>query len=92
MMKNHMESLVGKLIVNEVLKKLWMYLIVDFITKFPLVAGKNTIMIVYDRLSKMTHFVATTKGMRVEELARLLRDNVWKLYGLSESVILDRRS
>jgi len=26
----------------------------------------------------------------VEELARLFRDNVWKLHGLSESIISDR--
>ena len=30
-------------------------------------------------------FVATT-----EELAWLFRDNIWKLYGLSKSVILNR--
>jgi len=28
--------------------------------------------------------------MSAEELARLFRDHVWKLYGLSESIILDR--
>jgi len=38
----------------------------------------------------MTHFVATTEGMSAEELARLFRDNVWKLHGLLESVVLDR--
>jgi len=38
----------------------------------------------------MTHFVATTKGTLAEGLARLFRDNVWKLYGLPESVVLDR--
>jgi len=38
----------------------------------------------------MTHFVATTEGMTAEGLARLLRDNIWKLHGLPESVVLDR--
>jgi len=38
----------------------------------------------------MTHFVATTEGMSAEKLARLFRDNVWKLHGLLESVVLDR--
>ena len=49
---------------------------VDFITKLPLVAGKDVILVVYDRLSKMTHFVATTKEMSVEGLTRLFKDNV----------------
>jgi len=38
----------------------------------------------------MMHFVATTKETSAEELARLFKDNVWKLYGLLESVVLDR--
>jgi len=36
--------------------------------------------------------VATIEGTLVERLVRLFRDNVWKLYGLLESVISDRRS
>ena len=38
----------------------------------------------------MSHFVATTEKTMAEGLARLFRDNVWKLHGLPESVILDR--
>ena len=49
---------------------------VDFITKLLIVAGKNTILVVCDRLSKITYFVATTKGTLAEGLARLFRDNV----------------
>jgi len=63
---------------------------VDFITKLPLVAGKNVILVVCDRLSKMAHFVVTTEGTSVEGLVRLFRDNMWKLHGLPESVISDR--
>jgi len=63
---------------------------VDFIMKLPVVAGKDAILVVCDRLSKMMHFVATTEGTLVEELVRLFRDNVWKLHELLESVVLDR--
>ena len=52
--------------------------------------GKDAILVVCDRLSKMTHFVATTEETLVEGLARLFRDNMWKLHGLPESVVLDR--
>ena len=38
----------------------------------------------------MMHFVATTEGMLAEGLAKLFRDNVWKLHGLLESVVLNR--
>ena len=63
---------------------------VNFIMKFPLVAGKDAILVVCNRLFKITHFVATTKGTLAEELARLFRDNVWKLHKLLESVVSDR--
>ena len=90
-MKNRMEELVGKLKLSEVPQKTWTHLIVDFITKLPVVAGKDAILVVCNRLSKMTHFVTTTEGTSAEGLARLLQDNVWKLHGLSESVVSDRR-
>jgi len=76
--------------LSEVPKKPWTYLTVDFITKLLIVAGKDTILVVCDQLSKMTHFVATTEGTLAEDLARLFRDNVWKLHGLPESVVSDR--
>ena len=90
-MKNRMEISVGKLKLSEVPEKPWMHLMVDFITKLLLVAKKDTILVMCDRLSKMTHFVATTEGTSAEGLARLFRDNVWKLHGLPESVMSDRR-
>jgi len=89
-MKNRTEEVVGKLRLSKVPEKPWTHLTVDFIMKLPIVAGKNTILVVCDRLSKMTHFVATMEGTSVEGLARLFRDNVWKLHGLPESVVSDR--
>ena len=67
-----------------------MYLMVEFITKLPLVAGKDTILVVYNRLSKMIHFMAMTEGTSAEGLAKLFRDNIWKLHRLPESIVLDR--
>jgi len=75
-MKNRMEEVAGKLKLREVLEKLWMYISVDFITKLPIVVGKDTILVVYDRLSKMMHFVMTMEGTLAEGLARLFRDNI----------------
>jgi len=90
MMKNKMEELAGKLKLNEVLEKPWTHLTVDFITKLPVVAEKDAILVVCNRLSKIMHFVATTEGTSAEGLARLFRDNMWKLHGLLESIISDR--
>ena len=89
-MKNKTEEVAGKLKLGEVPGKPWIHLTVDFITKLPVVAGKDVILVVCDRLSKMTHFVATTEGTLAEGLARLFRDNIWKLHGLLKSVVSDR--
>ena len=76
--------------LSEVSEKLWTHLTVDFITKLLVVVGKDMILVVCDRLSKMAHFVAMMEGTSVEGLARLFRDNIWKLHGLPESIVLDR--
>ena len=89
-MKNRTEEPAGKLKLSKVLEKLWTHLTVDFITKLPVVAGKDAILVVCDRLSKMAHFVTMTEAMSAEGLARLFWDNVWKLHGLPESVVSDR--
>ena len=75
-MKNKTEKIVGKLKLSEVPEKLWTHLIVDFITKLPVVARKDAILVVCDMLSKIVHFVTTTEGTLAEELARLFRNDV----------------
>jgi len=49
---------------------------VDFITKLPLVARKDIILVVYNMLSKIIYFVVIIKGTLVEGLVRLFRDNI----------------
>ena len=89
-MKNRTEEVSGKLKLSEMLEKSWTHLMVDFITKLPLNAEKNVILVVCDRLFKITHFVVTIKGTSAEGLARLFKNNIWKLYGLPESVVSDK--
>jgi len=88
-MKNRTEEVAGKLKLSEVSEKLCTHLMVDFIMKLPIVARKDAIMVVCNQLSKMMYFVATTEGTLAEGLARLFRDNIWKLHGLPESVVSD---
>ena len=66
-----------------------MHLMIDFIRKLLLVAGKDVILVVYNRLSKMIYFMAIIEGTLVKE--RLFRYNVWKLYELPENVRVTSR-
>jgi len=38
----------------------------------------------------MVHFISTTEKTLAEGLARLFRDNMWKLHRLPESIVSDR--
>ena len=75
-MKNQKKILAGKLKLSKVLEKLQILLMVDFITKLLLVAGKNMILAVYNRLSKITHFIAIIEETSVEELVCSFRNNM----------------
>jgi len=88
--KNCTEQLAGKLIPNSIPEKPWVHISADFIMKLPLAQGYNSILVVVDRLTKIVYFIPTTEKMLAEGLAKLFRDNVWKLHGLPESIISDR--
>jgi len=75
---------------NSIPNKVWMHISADFITKLPLAQGYNSILVVVDCFTKMAYFVPTMEKTTAKELARLLRDNMWRLHGLPESIISDR--
>ena len=75
---------------NLIPEKVWLHISADFITKLPLVQGYDAILVVVNRFTKMGHFIPTTERTSTEGLARLFRDNVWKLHGLPDSIISDR--
>ena len=88
--KNHTEAPTGKLIPNAVPEKPWSYIIADFITKLLLAQGYDSILVVCDRITKITHFMPTIKKTSVEKVARLFQNNIWKLHSLPKSIIMDR--
>jgi len=88
--KNRTEQPAGKLMPNSIPKRPWMHILVDFITKLPLAQGYDSILVVVNRLTKMVYFIPTTEKTSAEGLARLFRDNVWKLHSLPKSIISDR--
>ena len=88
--KNCIGQPAGRLMPNSIPEKPQTYILADFITKLPLAQGYNSVLVVVDQLTKMVHFIPTTERTSAEGLARLFRNNVWKLHSLPESIILDR--
>jgi len=75
---------------NLILERPWMHILADFITKLPLAQRYDSILVVVDQLTKIVYFIPTTEKTSAEGLARLFKDNVWKLHSLPESIISDR--
>ena len=73
---------------NSIPDKVWTHILVDFITKLPLAQGYDSVLVIVDQFTKMAYFVPTTERTMTEELARLLRDNVWQLHGLCHKLPL----
>jgi len=88
--KNRTQAPADKLMPNSIPEKPWSHISANFTTKLPLTQGYDSILVIVDRLTKMAHFIPTTEKTTAGGLARLFRDNVWKLYGLPESIISDR--
>ena len=64
---------------NSIPDKAWSHISADFITKLPLAQGYDSILVIVDCFTKMAHFVPTTEKTTAEGLARLFRDNVWRM-------------
>jgi len=62
--------------LNTVSEKLWQHISVDFITKLLVSRGHDSILVVCNMFSKMSHFIAITEKTIVEGLVRLFRDNM----------------
>ena len=68
-MKNRVEMPAGKLRPNEVLEKPWQHISVDFITKLPVSKGHDSILVVCNRFSKMSHFVVTMSYPKLQNMS-----------------------
>ena len=76
----------------EVPQRRWESVSLDLITGLPQSNSYDAILVVVDRLTKMSHFVACNSNLDSQTFARLYRDSIFRLHGLPESVVSDRGS
>ena len=62
----------------------------DWITDLPPSHYHNAILVVVDRLNKMTVFIPTKKSMSAADVAALFLREVVRVHGLPESLVSDR--
>lgn len=80
----------GKLMPLPVATGPWKSLAMDFIVKLPKSNGFDSILVVVDRFSKMSHFMACNEAMDAEQLADLFLKTVIKYHGLPMDIVTDR--
>lgn len=62
----------------------------DSIEGLPRSDGKDCIMVVVDRFTKMGHFIALAHPFTATTFAQLFLDQIYKLHGLPNSIVSDR--
>ncbi|MCH81226.1 retrotransposon protein [Trifolium medium] len=70
--------------------QVWEDVAMDFITGLPNSFGFSVIMVVIDRLTKYSHFVAQKADYSSKTVAEAFMTNIAKLHGIPKSIVSDR--
>ena len=65
----------------------------DFVSEFTVTSKRNNaIWVIFDRLTKSTHFIPFKKGMEFNEIAKIFIKEVTRLHGTPVSKVSNRDS
>ncbi|KAE8228970.1 hypothetical protein CF326_g6075 [Tilletia indica] len=82
----------GLLQPNDVPTRPWQHIAMDFITKLPVSNGFDSVWVVVDRFSKMSHFIPCHETTTAPQLAWMFLQHIFRLHGLPSTIISDRGS
>lgn len=68
----------------------WRDISMDFIKGLPSSKGKDTILVVVDRLTKSAHFIALSHPFTAAQVAEKFWKRVHALHGIPETIVTDR--
>jgi len=80
----------GLLQSNKAPNRPWKSIGMDFIRDLPKSDGYDTILVVIDRLTKMTHFIPCSKGLDARQFANHFMQEMVRLHRLPHDIITDR--
>ncbi len=78
-----------------ILNRSWMNIIINLVIELFESKKFNAILMMWNRLTKMHHYIsctATEKDINAAKIVRLLINHVWKLHELSSTIISNRDS
>ena len=70
--------------------QVWHDITLDFIEGFPVSQGRDTIMVIVDRLSKFAHFLTLRHLFTAKTVAEKFVEGIIKLHGMPKSIVSDR--
>lgn len=68
----------------------WTHISMDFVEGLPKSNGKDVILVIVDRFSKYSHFLALSHPYTVKDVIQLFSDNILKLHGPPSVIVTDR--
>ena len=69
----------------------WQKISIDIIGPLLESNGKDAIVVIMDRFTKMVRLKATTTNISLKEIAEIYRDKIWKLHGILKKILSNRR-
>ena len=63
---------------------------INIIGPLPKSNGMDAIVVIVDRFMKMIHLKATTTNISSEGIAKIYRDDIWRLHGILRKILSDR--
>jgi len=80
----------GELHLLEIPEEPWQDISIDMIGPLPKSNRMDVIVVIMDRFTKMIRLKATTTNISLEGIARIYRDEIWKIHGVPRTILSDR--
>ena len=80
----------GELHPLEIPQGPWQEISIDIIGLLPKSNGMDAIVVIVDQFTKMICLKATTMNISLEGIAKIYRDDIWKLHGISRKILSNR--
>ena len=80
----------SKLHPLEIPQEPWQEISIDIIGPLPKSNGMDAIVVIVDWFMKMICLKATTTNVSSEGIAKIYRDDIWKLHGIPREILSDR--
>ena len=71
-------------------QELWQEISINIIGPLPTSNGMDAIVVIVDRFTKMIQLKATMMNILLEGIAKIYRDDIWKLHRIPRKILSDR--